>query len=58
MGGEGGDMLKCLQRNYLRIAAGGMKTIPTEELETALCICPLNLVILGVAYNTVYKLRR
>ncbi|XP_020298080.1 uncharacterized protein LOC109862437 [Pseudomyrmex gracilis] len=42
--------------NYLRAAAETMRTTPTEALEIALCIPPLNLTIISAASLTAYKL--
>ncbi|XP_071579823.1 uncharacterized protein [Temnothorax nylanderi] len=40
---EAKNLLKSLQGSYLRAAVGAMKTTPTEALEIALCIPPLEL---------------
>lgn len=51
------NLLKSLQGNYLRALVGAMRTTPTEALETALCIPPLDLVIICNAQLTAYRLK-
>jgi len=38
---EARNLLKSLQGSYLRVITEAMKSIPTEALETALCVPPL-----------------
>ncbi|XP_020296545.1 uncharacterized protein LOC109861345 [Pseudomyrmex gracilis] len=54
---ESKNLLKSLQGNYLKAAAGTMRTTPTEALEIALCIPPLNLTIISTARLIAYRLR-
>jgi len=54
---EARNLLKRLQGNYLRMAVGTMRTTPTEVLETAFCIYPLDLTIMRTTYNTAYRLK-
>ncbi|XP_072757484.1 uncharacterized protein [Anoplolepis gracilipes] len=50
------NLLKSLQDGYLRAAVGAMKTTPTEALEVALCIPPLDQRIICAAKSAVYRL--
>ncbi|XP_018396627.1 PREDICTED: uncharacterized protein LOC108774895 [Cyphomyrmex costatus] len=54
---EARNLLKSLQGGYLRAAAGAMKTTPTEALQVALSIPPLNQVIKYTARQTAFRLR-
>ncbi|XP_018396943.1 PREDICTED: uncharacterized protein LOC108775154 [Cyphomyrmex costatus] len=54
---EARNLLKSLQGGYLRAAAGAMNTAPTEALQIALSIPPLNQVIKYTARQTAYRLR-
>ncbi|XP_071577346.1 uncharacterized protein [Temnothorax nylanderi] len=54
---EAKNLLKSLQGSYLRAAVGAMKTTPTEALEIALCIPPLDLAVEHAARNTAYRLK-
>ncbi|XP_011705799.1 PREDICTED: uncharacterized protein LOC105460998, partial [Wasmannia auropunctata] len=53
---EARNLLKSLQGNYLRAAVGAMKTTPTEALEVALCLPPLDQKIIYLARLTAYRL--
>ncbi|XP_015123966.1 uncharacterized protein LOC107046024 [Diachasma alloeum] len=46
-----------LQGTFLRVATGAMKTTPTEALEIALSILPLDLRVISCASTTAYRLR-
>src|SRR5580765_5412985 len=50
------NLLQSLQGSYLRAAVGAMKTTPTEVLEIALCIPPLDLAAVNAARCTAYRL--
>ena len=54
---EAKNLLKSLQGSYLRAAVGAMRTTPTEALEIALCVPPLDLAVVNSARNTAYRLR-
>ncbi|XP_020297990.1 uncharacterized protein LOC109862370 [Pseudomyrmex gracilis] len=54
---EARNLLRSLQGNYLRAAAGAMRITPTEALEVALRILPLNQQIISTAGLTAYRLR-
>ena len=43
------NLLRSLQGNYLRAAAGSMKMTPTKALEVALCQAPLDLAAIEAA---------
>ncbi|XP_011686394.1 PREDICTED: uncharacterized protein LOC105449095 [Wasmannia auropunctata] len=49
------NLLKSLQGNYLRAVVGAMKTIPTEALEVALCLPPLDQNIIYLARLIAYR---
>ncbi|KMQ83936.1 reverse transcriptase, partial [Lasius niger] len=51
------NLLQSLQGSYLRAAVGAMKTTPTEALEIALCIPPLDLAAVNAARYTAYRLK-
>lgn len=55
--GEAKNLLRSLQGNYLRAVTGSMETTPTEMLEVALCIHPLDLNIIKTASLTAYRLK-
>jgi len=48
------NLLRSLQDCYLRATMGAMKTTPTEALEIALCLPPLNRFIISTAKITAY----
>jgi hypothetical protein len=50
------NLLQSLQGSYPRVAVGSMKTTPTEVLEVALCLNPLDLAVTGSARFTAYRL--
>ncbi len=50
-------MLSSLQGNYLRAAAGAMRSTPTAALEVALMVPPLDLQIKCLARITAYRLK-
>jgi hypothetical protein len=52
------NLLQSLQGSYPKVAVGSMKTTPTEVLEVALCLNPLNLAVTGAARFTAYGLNR
>jgi hypothetical protein len=51
------NLLRSLQGNYLRAAAGAMKTTPKEGLEVALYQAPLDLIAIEAAGLTAYRLK-
>jgi len=54
---EARNLLKSLQGNYLRAATGTMRSTPTEALQTALCLPPLDQAIVCLARQTAYRLK-
>ncbi|XP_032689440.1 uncharacterized protein LOC116852838 [Odontomachus brunneus] len=54
---EARNLLRSLQGNYLRALAGVMRTTPTEALEVALCVPPLDRIIICMARLTAYRLK-
>jgi len=51
------NLLKSLQGCYLRAAMGAMRTTPTEALEIALCLPPLDRFIISTAKLSAYRLK-
>jgi hypothetical protein len=49
------NLMRSLQGNYLRAAAGAMKTTPTEALQVALCHTPLDLAAIETAGLNAYR---
>ena len=50
-------LMRSLQGNYLRAAAGAMNTTPTEALQVALCQTPLDLAAIEAAGLNAYILK-
>ncbi|XP_070511795.1 uncharacterized protein [Cardiocondyla obscurior] len=50
------NLLKSLQGSYLRAVVGTQKTTPTAALQVALCICPLDQLIIHNVRQTTYRL--
>ena len=53
---EARNLLQSLQGSYPRVAVRSMKTAPTEVLQVALCLNPLELAVTGAARFTAYRL--
>ena len=50
------NLLWSLQSSYMRAAMGSTKITPTEGLEVALCLTPLDLAVIGAARFTANRL--
>jgi len=53
---EAKNLQQSLQGSYLRTPVGSVKATPTEALEVALCLTPLDLAVIGAARFTAYRL--
>jgi hypothetical protein len=51
------NLLRSVQRSYLRTAVGSMKTTPTETLEVAICQIPLDLAAIEAVGLAAYRLK-
>ena len=50
------NLQRSLQRSYPGASIGSVKTPPTEALEVALCLTPLDLAVIGAARYAAYRL--